>query len=44
MYGINSLLRVGAQPEGAIDLVNGDGLMQLAALDGDTVLGFELGK
>lgn len=44
VYGINSLLRVGAQPEGAIDLVNGDGLMQLAALDGDTVLGFELGK
>jgi hypothetical protein len=45
VYGINSLLRVGAQPEGTIDLINGDGLMQLAALDADTaVLGFELGK
>eukprot|EP01052_Picozoa_sp_SAG31_P000549 SAG31_NODE_16_length_36206_cov_27.355728_18_plen_192_part_00 len=47
VYGINSLLRVGANAAAPIDLRNADALFDLAASDAPTqrvLLGFELGN
>ena len=47
VYGIDSLLRKDAQPEGAIDLRNANGLLDLAASDPSWLtagLGYELGN
>lgn len=44
VYGLNSLLRQHAQPEGAIDLRNADGLLSLAAEKPLSLFGLELGN
>jgi heparanase 1 len=44
VYGLDSLLRQHAQPEGAIDLRNADGLLSLAAEKPLSLFGLELGN
>jgi hypothetical protein len=44
VYGLDSLLRQHAQPEGAIDLRNADGLLSLAAEKPLSLFGYELGN